>query len=98
MNIYSVNPNISSEALSVKSTAKAPTDANYTGPSFAQSISEVARSANLQVAEGATNSALQFNRRKEEAADKPFDREQAEEEILEQYLTRIQKMLKELQK
>ncbi len=98
MNIWGVNPNINSEAIGVKPAAKSPSNANYVGPSFAQSISEVARSANIQVAEGATNSALQFNRRKEEPAEKPFDFENAEEEVLEQYLSRIQKMLKDLQK
>jgi hypothetical protein len=96
MSIYGINPN-NSESQNIKSAVK-NSNANYSGPSFAQSISEVARSANLTVAEGATNSALQFNRRKETLIDEPYNFEQEEEEILEEYLKRIQKMMKDLQK
>jgi hypothetical protein len=95
MNIYGINPNANIEA---KPAIKPAANVNYTGPSFAQSISEVARSANIQVAEGATNSALQFNRHKEELQEKPYNFKEEEEELLEEYLARVQKMLKDLQK
>ncbi|MBU0672805.1 MAG: hypothetical protein KJ732_07255 [Candidatus Margulisbacteria bacterium] len=96
MNIWGVMPN-NNEAINVKSANKSTTNINYKGPSFAQSISEVARSVNIQVAQGATASELQFTRQKE-GLDKPFKFEDAEEEMLDDYIGRIKKMLGELKK
>ncbi|MDD5382123.1 MAG: hypothetical protein PHH60_00485 [Candidatus Margulisbacteria bacterium] len=98
MNIWGVMPNLNNDVSGVKSSSKATTNANYNGPSFAESISDIARSANMQVAGGNNSNALQFNRRKEELVEEPFDFEEAEEEILDQHLARIRKMLKDLKK
>ena len=97
MNIYGAMPNINSDAMNVKSANKSVNNVNHNGPSFAQSMGDIARSANITVAHGATASELQFKRQKEEF-DKPFNFEDVEEEILENYMTRIKKMMDELQK
>ncbi|MFH1684201.1 MAG: hypothetical protein ABIA67_04895 [Candidatus Margulisiibacteriota bacterium] len=97
MNIWGVMPNINNEAINVKSANKSTTNINYKGPSFAQSISEIARSANIQIAQGATASELSFNRQKEETG-KPFKFDEAEEEMLDDYIGRIKKMMDELRK
>ncbi len=97
MNIWGVMPNINSDAMNVRSANKSVNNVNHNGPSFAQSIGEIARSANMSVAQGATASELQFRRQKE-AFDKPFDFEDVEEEILEDYISRIKNMMDDLQK
>ncbi|MBN2058433.1 MAG: hypothetical protein JW782_06540 [Candidatus Saganbacteria bacterium] len=90
-------PNQNIELLNVKPAARSAADINYNGPSFAQSLGEIARSANIQVAQGATASELQFLRQKE-GFDKPFDFEDAEEEMLDNYISRIKKMVEEMKK
>jgi hypothetical protein len=97
MNIYGINPNANIEP-NVKAAGKPAASVNYNGPSFAQNISEIARAADLQVAQGATASELRLRRQKEGVAEKPFDLEEANEELLEDYIGRIKQMLDDLKK
>jgi len=97
MNIWGIMPNTSAEVTQVKSANKSTTTVNQNGFSFSESLGQIARSANMQIAHGATASELQFMRKKE-GFDKPFNPEDVEEEMLENYMTRIKKMMDELQK
>jgi hypothetical protein len=53
----------------------------------------VARSARLEVAEGAGAALLQMNKDTEELYDEPFNFKEATEEMLDNYVVRIKKML-----
>jgi len=53
----------------------------------------VARSARLEVAEGAGVALLQMKKDTEELYDEPFDFNAATEEMLDNYVVRIKKML-----
>ena len=99
MNIWGVLPNIG-EISGAKSPNKATGNnmANYKGPSFAESMKDIARSANMQISNGSTAGSLQFNRKKEELVDEPFSFTEAEKEMAEEYVDRINKLLKELKK
>ena len=91
-------PNFS-DAMSVKSTDKSTNSlSNYKGPSFAESMRGVAQSANLQVANGNSAASLNLNRQKEESIEKLFSFTDTEEEILDESLARIKKLLKKLAK
>lgn len=101
MSIWGIMPNMNvSEAANVKSTHKSVSNGlhNYNGPSFSESMSSVARSANMQIAHGSDAAALQLSRRKEETDEKLFSFLETEEEILEDSIGRIAKLLKDLQK
>ena len=97
MNIEGINPNANIEAFNVKSAAKSTADINTNGPSFAQSISEVARQADLQVAQGATAANLQFTLKKE-SFDPLFSFQEAEKEFLQEQIERINKLINDLKK
>jgi len=89
---------ICNEISNVKSSNKSTANLNnYTGPSFGESMREIARSANMQIANGHTASLLQFSKQKEEF-DEPFSFLKAEEEIAEEYVGRIRKLLGKLNK
>ena len=77
--------------------ASKSTSNNFSEVSFKNALVDVARSANMTVASGATTSQLNLTRQKEEY-DKPFNFEDAEEELIEDYMGRIQKMMDELKK
>jgi hypothetical protein len=97
MNIWGILPN-QAEIAGVRSANKSTTNLNnYAGPSFSESIKELAQSANMQIANGATAGELQFARQKE-GFDEPFSFKEAEEELAEEYIARIQKLLKDLNK
>ena len=64
MNIWGVMPNIA-ETANVKSAQKSTSSQqNYKGPSFVESMHDIAKSANLEVAKGNTAAYLEFNRAK----------------------------------
>jgi hypothetical protein len=97
MSIWGVMPNIN-EAVNTKAGNKTSVNLNnYNGPSFVESISDVAKAANIHVASGQTAASLAFTRQKE-VYDKPFSFEEAEEEMLEDHLTRIQELFEDLSK
>lgn len=98
MNIWGVMPNFS-DAMNVKSADKSTNSpTNYKGPSFAESMRGVAQSANLQVADGNSSAMLNLNRSKEEKLEKLFSFTETEEEILDESLAKIKKLLKDLKK
>lgn len=98
MNIWGVMPNVG-EVINVKSADKSTNNlSNYKGPSFIESMRSVAQSANLQVADGSSSAMLNFNRSKEEKLEKLFSFTETEEEILDESLSRIKKLLKDLKK
>jgi hypothetical protein len=92
MNINGITPNFN-EPLNVK--PKADTN-NYTGPSFAASIKELAQSAQIQVAGGNNASLLNLNRHKEEKTEELFSFTKAEEEQAEHYIASIDKLLNKM--
>lgn len=97
MNINGINPNIG-EIFGLKPADKAnPTQNNsYNGASFASSLLDVAKQANIQVAGGNQAAASGLKKEKEETVSKLFSFIEAEEEQMEESLARIHKMLKEL--
>lgn len=97
MNIWGVVPNPNTDAVNVKSASKSTTNINYKGPSFAQSMGEIAKSAQIQVAHGATASELEFKKEKG-VLEKPFDFEDAEEDLIDDYISRIKRMMEDLKK
>lgn len=97
MNIFGAIPNYT-EVSNVKSTNKSTTNGNnYTGPSFGESIREIAKSAKMEVVNGSAASSLQLTRQKE-GFDKPFDFKKAEEELAEDYVGKLQKMMEKMKK
>lgn len=77
----------------VKSSNKINASSNDSkGPNFAESLRDIARAARVEVAKGNNAAYLSLTRQKEEF-DEPFDFEEAGEELLEDYITRIKKML-----
>ncbi len=98
MSVWGVMPNINAnEAASVKSAHKSVSSTqNNSGPSFTESISNVARSANMQIAHGNDAASLHFTRKKEECFDEPFSFLEAEEEMLEDSVDRITQLLNDL--
>ena len=98
MNILSIIPNMG-EGMKIRSADKSVNNLdNYQGPSFAESFRTVAQSANLQVADGNASAMLNLNRSKEEKLEKLFSFTESEEEILDESLARIKKLLGELKK
>ncbi|MBI5399644.1 hypothetical protein HZB07_03395 [Candidatus Saganbacteria bacterium] len=95
MNIQSVTPNQNIESLNNK-TVK-PAANNYQGASFSQSISDVARQANLGIAQGATTNQARLSRQKEDF-DELFSFCAAEEELLEESFEKIAKLFDSLRK
>ncbi len=97
MSIWGVLPNHSE--INVKSTAKSANSLhNYNGPSFSESMMDVARAAKMQIAGENGAASLAFSRNKEEEFDKPFSFLEAEEEILEDSIARIKKLFDQLKK
>jgi hypothetical protein len=98
MNISGILPNLG-EVMNVKSADKSVNNLdNYHGPSFVESFRSVVQSANLQVADGNASAMLNLNRSKEEKLEKLFSFTESEEEILDESLVRIKKLLSELKK
>ena|SRR3989344_941101 len=93
MNIFGINPN-SAEIGNVSHKPATSTN-NHAGPSFAESFRDIARSANIQIAGGNNAASLQLTRRKEESLEELFSYTKAEEELAENYLAKIKKLLKE---
>jgi len=99
MNIWGVLPNYSEAAGIKPGSSKAQAGQEQQGgPSFAQSFGQVARSVNMQIAHGGDAGCLQFNRKKEELPEDPFSFVEAQEEIVEDHISRIKQLLKDLKK
>lgn len=97
MNIFGVMPNIVKD-LKVQSAQRSDNSNINTGPSFTESFMSVAQAANIQVANGNGSSALNLNRQKEDQLEKLFSFSETEEEILDESLAKIKKMLGNLKK
>jgi hypothetical protein len=97
MNGITPNFNIG-EMFGVKPTEKGSSSQNnsYTGPSFAENLSEIAKSAGIRVGSGNNAAAAGLQKQKEEKIEKLFSFGEAEEEQLDESLTRIAKLLKKL--
>jgi hypothetical protein len=96
MQIWNIAPN-NVENFQAKAVSKAETsNVNSSGISFAESIREVARSANMSVTSGSMAAGLNFKTQKEENLSRPFSFLEAEEEIIENSLAKIHKLLQEL--
>ena len=93
MSISGVSPNIG-EMLTVRPADRSAAKSNdYQGPSFAESLKGVAQSANIQVADGSAAAALNLRRGKEEKLEKLFSFSESEEELIDESLARIEKLL-----
>ena len=97
--IWGILPGLNNnDVAGIKSTNKTNASSNdYKGPNFAESLRDIAKAANVEVAKGYNAANLSLTRQKE-MQDKPFDFEEAGEELLEDYITRIKKMLKDMGK
>ena len=95
MNICGPAPNLS-EVFSPKLTDKSADLSHYHGPSFAESIYQIARAAGIYVADGSSAANLSLRRDKSEKLDKLFSFTESEEEMLEDSLARIMQVLGEL--
>jgi hypothetical protein len=95
MNIQGVTPNFNNEPVNQKSVQKSTT--NPAGPSFSQNFADVARQANVTIANGSTANQAQLSRQKEDF-DPLFSFCDAEEELLEESMAKITKLLDELKK
>jgi hypothetical protein len=95
MNIWGITPNTQIENKGTNRSVT--TGAESSGAAFSQSMGEVVRAAQIEVAGGASSAGLDFWRCKEEKESK-FSFSNAEEELMEEYLIRIRKLLKQLQK
>lgn len=93
MDISSVLPGYNSKEVAPSSKPKVSTFADYRGPSFMETV---ARSAQIEITEGAGAALLQLKKDTEELYDEPFDFKAATEEMLDNYVVRIKKMLNEL--
>jgi hypothetical protein len=99
MNIWSVNPNIVSDAAAVKPANRSTLSSQtQNGPSFAANLSQLAKSANIQVADGNSAALLNLNKQKEEKLEKLFSFSEAEEEQIEHCVDRITQLLNDLKK
>ena len=100
MAISGINPNIGdiNSLNSVKPENKTAKSENYTGPSFNSSLLEVAKSARMQIASGNQSASLNLNNNKEEGVDELFSFVKAEEELADEYIQKLNKLLKELKK
>ena len=87
------------QSFQVANTTKASksTSSNFSDVNFKSALVDIARSVNITVANGASASQLELSRQKEQQ-DKPFSFEDAEEDLVSDYLGRIQKMMDELKK
>ena len=95
MNFLPIQP-IANEALNVKSTQKSTTNQNnYHGPSFSESFKELGKAVNLEVSSRASAAALDMTRQKEEEI-KPYNFLEEEEEMLDERIGKIEKMMQDL--
>ncbi|MFA5114231.1 MAG: hypothetical protein WC529_08055 [Candidatus Margulisiibacteriota bacterium] len=98
MTIWGIMPNIA-DSQNVKPAAKSNTgSAAHTGPSFAENLSQLAKSANIQVADGNSAALLNLNKKKEEKLEKLFSFTEAEAEMAEDCVDRIKQLLSDLNK
>jgi len=95
--IWGILPGLTNNDVSgVKSSNKTNDSSNnYKGPNFVESLRDIAKAANIEVAKGYNAANLSLTRQKE-MQDEPFNFEEAGEELLEDYITRIKKMLKDM--
>ncbi len=99
MTISGINPNIGEiSILNIKPENKAAKAENYTGQSFNASFLEVARSARMQTASGNNAASLNLNNSKEEGLEELFSFVKAEDELAEDYLKKLNKLLNDLKK
>jgi len=96
MNISGINP-ANNELANIKSNNQQNSLTNNQGQNFMASLDEVRRSANLEISNGNAAGSLSFYRRKEEHVE-PFSFQDLEEELIDDHIARIQKMIKDLQK
>ena len=97
MNLWGIMPNYN-EVAGVKSANKSTAaQLNNSGPSFVESIGEIARSANMQIASGATAGELRFARHKE-GFEKHFSYKEEEKVFLDDRVTRISELFNQLKK
>lgn len=95
MNILGIVPN-SGELSNVKPGSKQNSGLlDYKGPSFAENMHEVARSANIQVASGNMAASLAFTRQKEDF-NEPFSFVEAEEDLYRECMEKIQELMDRL--
>lgn len=94
----SINPNIG-EIFTSRPTEKpsASSTNNYGGASFAESLKKLADGGLAEVSAENNAAALNLKRQKEEF-DKLFSFTQAEEEIAQEYVAHIKKLLNQLKK
>ena len=93
MDISSVLPGYNSKEIAPSSKSKVSTFADCRGPSFMETV---ARSAQIEITEGAGAALLQLKKDTEKMHDEPFDFKAETEEMLDDYVIRIKKMLSEL--
>jgi len=100
MAISGINPNIGdiSSLNSIKPENKTAKAESYSGTSFNSSFLEVAKSARMQVASGNHAASLNLNNNKEEGLEELFSYVKAEDELAEDYLKKLNKLLKDLKK
>ena len=98
MNIWGVMPNISNDQAVKPANRSGSSSQTYNGPSFADSISQIAKSTNIQVADGSSAALLNLNKKKEEKLKKLFSFSEAEDEMIENCVDRINNLLKDLNK
>jgi hypothetical protein len=92
-----INPNIS-EIFTNRPAEKTSTGTNnYNGASFVESLKELTAGQLPQVAADSNAASLNLKRQKEDF-DKLFSFTQAEEEIAQEYITHINKLLNQLKK
>ncbi|MCU0641620.1 MAG: hypothetical protein MUC35_05975 [Candidatus Margulisbacteria bacterium] len=97
MNIGNVNPNIINDAAAIKPANKQSSSSQaQNGPSFAANLSQLAKSANLQIADGNSAALLNLNKQKEEKLEKLFSFSEEEEKALESSIDRIRQLLNDL--
>jgi hypothetical protein len=99
MNIYGITPyNIDNNNVSKSADKSSNQLANYTGPSFTDKISDIAKQAALGIAGGNQAAGLALKRQKEEKSTELFSFSEAEQEQLDESLAKIGKLLQDLQK
>src|SRR3989338_2769933 len=92
MNLFGMVPNINEVQTARPVTKSSQSTVNYTGPSFVENISDVARAAMIQVAGG--SQAASAGVRKEKAGfDELFSFTKAESELQQEYVSHIKKLL-----
>jgi len=95
MNYLPIQPINNNEALNVKSTQKSTINQNnYNGLSFSESLMEIGKAANMQVSSRASAAALDMTRQKEEEI-KPYNFLEEEEEMLDERIGKIEKMMQD---